>query len=637
MPNHHHYALPVGHLLHQNYRIQRVLGSGAFGITYLVQHLHLNPSFVIKEYLPEFAIRQAEQVLPLHSDKAALFNWGLENFFEEAKLLNNLEHPNIIKVSDLFTENGTAYFVMPYVGGQTLLEWIGSHSTPTVADLSAIALPLLDGLQYIHERGLLHRDIKPANILLAADGKPILIDFGSARFHVNQHKPMTKLYTPNFAPIEQLSQPSHEYTAALDIYSLSGCLYQMITGELPHDAHQRLLQDTQTKLSQNPSYLRLYPAYWLEAIDKGLSVNAADRFQAASEMKAALQPPKLATDSLKNTSPPTHFLHQTQTTNQTTDSPPRKKTTPPPKAPKATPPSSSKAKKGCMGVLMSLVVGMGMLVGAGLGLSKLWAHFKQPPVDKPYRGTIEFTLGKNQATFTGWLKNGMAEDNTSTGVLKLSDGTTCTISMSNNQRHGEGKCVYPKGSQYEGAWKNDVRFGYGKLTLPESSPILSYEGGFVNNKLSGKGTMKYRNGAVFVGEFANDDIKNNGKGEITGMMGMGSRCVGTFSRTKAKCQFKQGKSIVQYEGGHANGLWSGKGEIVTIDNGEETTRYQAQFKNGDVVGEMTSKSSKKTSQAQTHQDNNPDNPPHQPIISDETEDKPSPTPSPTAKDVDNLF
>ena len=108
----------------------------------------------------------------------------------------------------------------------------------------------------------------------------------------------------------------------------------------------------------------------------------------------------------------------------------------------------------------------------------------------------------------------MAQDNTGNATLKFDDGTECKVGMLNNERNGMGKCSYPKGSMYDGSWKNDMKHGYGKYIPAESSPIASYEGGFVRDKLSGKGMMKYKNNAVYVGEFANDNIKINSKGEI---------------------------------------------------------------------------------------------------------------------------
>lgn len=631
----HRYALPMGEVLHNVYRIQQVLGAGAFGITYLVEHINLHSPSVIKEYFPEFAIRQDGQVQPPNADHAELFNWGLSRFFQEAQTLNKLNHPNIVKVSDLFKENGTAYFVMPYMGSRTLLNWIESHSTPSVADLETVFLPILDGLHYIHERNLLHRDIKPANILLQEDNTPVLIDFGSARFVLDSASPMTRTLTPNFAPIEQYGHKSEQYTPALDIYSFAACLYQAITRSLPEAAPDRIPHDTQMKLADNAAYRQLYPVNWLAAIDKGLNVYANERFQAALSMKEAFVNPHTVSSPLP--------LHTTvMDAPETTQMPPQPHTTeytPPPSQAKPTPKSKPEPKikptaqtksSGSLKKLFGRVVMLGIFGAVGLGaypFVKTW--LSKPPVDKPYRSTVELTLGKRKVQYTGWLLNGVAEDNTGTAQLKFDDGTTCTVGMSNNKRHGTGTCVYPKGSVYEGAWKDDMKHGYGKYTPTKTSPILTYEGGFVQGKFSGKGMMKYKNGAVFVGEFAKDNIKTNGKGEMTGMLGMNARCEGTFTATYANCQFKQGNSVIKFKGEHKNGLWHGKGELITLDNNIQTDHYRGVFRNGDMV--KVNKSAPEPSEADT--------PPE--TIEEVTADTPPPAETPVQQNnkdnVNNLF
>lgn len=589
----HRYALSSGSLLHGVYRIQRVLGSGTFGITYLAQHVNLGSRSVIKEYLPEFAVRDNGRVTPPQADKTEVFNWGLNSFFQEAKILHGLNHTNIVKVSDLFEENGTAYFVMPYMGSNTFLDWIASHSTPTTDELNAIFLPILDGLSYIHARDLLHRDIKPANILLTADGTPVLIDFGSARFAINSNRPQTNLLTPNFAPIEQYGTRTTHYKPSLDIYSLSASLYQAITGKLVEAAPDRLQQDLQPKLAHNPSYRHLYPHYFLDAIDKGLSVQPENRFQTALDMKRALsgQNQPSTTTSTTTVVPPRTQVVSPQTQMVSPATPPKTK---PQKQHK--PPShsthqtrfslSGSLKK--MGIWIKRLISLSIISGVALWSYphiKDWLQYFNKSSGKPYHGTAELKLKGKTVVYTGWLQNGVAQDNTGNATLKFDDGTECKVGMLNNERNGMGKCSYPKGSMYDGSWKNDMKHGYGKYIPAESSPIASYEGGFVRDKLSGKGMMKYKNNAVYVGEFANDNIKINSKGEITGMLGMSVRCVGTFTYKQANCSFKQGNSIIKYKGGHKNGLWNGFGEITTFDNGEKTDSYRGTFRNGDLIGE----------------------------------------------------
>jgi predicted Ser/Thr protein kinase len=272
-------SLPVGSELH-GYLVDRVLGSGAFGITYLVRHRHLDTLHVIKEYLPDCAMREHSRstVSPKSSSDKDLFDWGLKSFYKEAQLLHQLSHPHIVKVTDLFEANGTAYFVMPYLRGYTLHVWMKNNPSPSQDELETIFVPLLEGLKYIHEKGLLHRDVKPENIYITDNSNPILIDFGSARMAVGQKsKALTQILTPHFAPIEQYASKGI-YTPAMDLYGFAGCMYQAITGELPEEAPNRLVDDEQPRLVGS-EYEKRYAGHFLQAIDKSLSVHAGDRHQ----------------------------------------------------------------------------------------------------------------------------------------------------------------------------------------------------------------------------------------------------------------------------------------------------------------------------------------------------------------------
>lgn len=281
-------ALTEGTILHA-YKIKSELGSGAFGITYLAEHTLLHTLHVIKEYLPESALRDraTSTVTPKSHQEEDLFNWGMTSFFNEARILNQLSHPNIVKVSDLFEANGTAYFVMPYLKGITLHEWIKSNKNPNQQQLEQLFVPILEGLKYIHERNLPHRDIKPENIYITDNGNPVLIDFGAARLAIgNKSKALTQVLTPHFAPWEQYRSKG-DFTSALDLYSLAGCMYQAIAQKLPEEAPNRLEDDPQPKLAGGEHEGR-FDSGFLQAVDTALNVWAKDRFQNAFDLQKAL-------------------------------------------------------------------------------------------------------------------------------------------------------------------------------------------------------------------------------------------------------------------------------------------------------------------------------------------------------------
>ncbi|OQW93073.1 MAG: hypothetical protein BWK79_13070, partial [Beggiatoa sp. IS2] len=238
----HRNILPEGFLL-QEYQIKSVLGKpGGFGITYLAKDTNLDQFVAVKEYLPtEFAIREGRSTVCIRSvsDKEA-FEWGLKRFTEEAQVLARFKHPNIIWVLRFFRENGTAYMVMEYQEGENLAEYLKRLKILPEGDLLAIILPLLDGLEAIHQAGLLHRDIKPNNIYIRKDKTPVLLDFGSARDAIGQtSKTITSIVSPGYAPLEQYDNDIGEHGPWTDIYALGAVMYCAIAGEAPPASTRR--------------------------------------------------------------------------------------------------------------------------------------------------------------------------------------------------------------------------------------------------------------------------------------------------------------------------------------------------------------------------------------------------------------
>ncbi len=181
-------ALPLNSNL-QEYRLEAVLGAGGFGMTYLGWDTHLEKHVAIKEYLPgDVAVRALDgSVVPVTTEQEADYQWGLERFIKEARTLAKFSHPNIVRVNRFFEANGTSYMVMDYQAGESLNQHLKRAPMPDEATLKNILLPILDGLQAVHEAGFMHRDIKPSNVFLREDGAPVLIDFGSSRLLVRAH------------------------------------------------------------------------------------------------------------------------------------------------------------------------------------------------------------------------------------------------------------------------------------------------------------------------------------------------------------------------------------------------------------------------------------------------------------------
>ncbi len=266
------------------YKVERILGEGSFGITYLARDGNLGRLVAIKEFLPaQFAERaEDDSVRPLSEDHEEPFRWGLERFINEAQTLAHFQHPTIVHVYAVFEANGTAYMVMQYEEGRTLQALLRQQKTLDEAELIALLGPLLNGLDVVHRAGFVHRDIKPDNIILREDGNPVLIDFGSARQSLEQRtQPLTILISPGYTPLEQYSSNPDDQGPWTDIYSLAATLYRCVTGETPANAIER--SDSVRRLNRDslPPAAEVakgrYAEQLLAAIDHGLAFSASER------------------------------------------------------------------------------------------------------------------------------------------------------------------------------------------------------------------------------------------------------------------------------------------------------------------------------------------------------------------------
>jgi len=282
----HNKALPQGTILRE-WRLEEVLGAGGFGIVYRGKGVYFGEDVAIKEYFPSAISdrREGNTVAPNDSDSEEIYELGRRKFLEEAKVLWNLSrpqrHPNIVSVRSLFEIHGTAYMVMDFESGTSLSEMLHKKQTFDEKSLLAVIRPVAEGLNRAHQDGVLHRDIKPANILINQAGKPVLIDFGSARFESGQAtNTKVTFYTPPYAAIEQYVKtfPQGPWT---DIYALGVVLYQCITGEKPPEVLERLHGGLGQALSA-----REWPGYsssFVRAVDAAMAIRPQERPQSISD------------------------------------------------------------------------------------------------------------------------------------------------------------------------------------------------------------------------------------------------------------------------------------------------------------------------------------------------------------------
>ena len=234
-------VLPPGMRI-EEFEIERALQSGGFGVTYLARDRSLERRVAIKEYLPrEWGGRRADgSVGPRSSSHAKDYQWGLTRFLEEARTLARLDHPRIVRVHRVIEAWGTAYMVMEYVEGRNLEEALKAEGPWPEARVRGLLDSLLPGLAQVHAAGLIHRDVKPANVMLRADGTPVLIDFGAARYAAGAHShSLTSVLTPGYAPHEQY-QTSGKQGAWTDVYALGAVAYRALSGRAPAEATERV-------------------------------------------------------------------------------------------------------------------------------------------------------------------------------------------------------------------------------------------------------------------------------------------------------------------------------------------------------------------------------------------------------------
>ena len=230
------------------YVIQKVLGQGGFGITYLgIDKLYGN-KVAIKEYYPQkIAMRKAqyEDVVTVTSiEEKNNYNKGKKRFLDEAQVMARFnKNEGIVKILDFFEANNTASIVMEYLEGITLKQYLGKYGVIQFRNLIEMMLPLLEALIEIHSQGLIHRDISPDNIMVQHNGKLKLMDFGAARDYTESgNKSLTVILKPGYAPPEQY-QTHGVQGPWTDIYALCATIYKCLTGITPPDAIARVMDD----------------------------------------------------------------------------------------------------------------------------------------------------------------------------------------------------------------------------------------------------------------------------------------------------------------------------------------------------------------------------------------------------------
>ncbi len=290
-------ALSPGTLVHNRYRIEKVLGEGGFGVTYKVRDNKENRISALKEYFPmEIAYRKpgTMKITPTVGSESAYTRF-LKDFINEAQLIYNFRnHPNIVSVYHLFEENNTAYYAMEYIEGSDLSDiLIKKGKRMSWDDLRPIVAQVITALRQAHKKGVIHCDISPDNIFVMKSGQVKLIDFGAAKRTMNTQASVV-LLKRSYAPLEQMSANGN-IGPWTDIFALAVTIFQAVVGELPPPAVDRAACDNTVW----PTERGIQEPFrgWEEALQRGMELHYEHRFQSVEEFWSALSGGQTLPDS----------------------------------------------------------------------------------------------------------------------------------------------------------------------------------------------------------------------------------------------------------------------------------------------------------------------------------------------------
>lgn len=528
-------ALPEGIILHgeaYDYKITSVLGQGTFGITYRAKvemrgalgTLDSNMYVAIKEFfMKEVNGRDNTSVTSGSTSRDGLFEYYREKFEREARNLSTLQHKNIVRVLESFQANGTVYYAMEYISGQSLDSVIikSPHHCLDAATALGYTQQLGSALSFMHSKGMLHLDVKPANAMVKDDGTVVLIDFGLSKQYAANGEPesSTKVGagTPGYAPLEQASyREGKGFPTMMDVYALGGTLYKMLTGQRPPEASEILNDGFPIgEMKQHG-----VPPQVAACVRKAMAPLKKDRYKTIDQLLGALAQCSMQGGSYDELNEATTIAEVDVIGVVKPQPTPQPKVTPQPK-PQVTPqpkdvpvPSSSIDEEEKKSNKSKMVIGAVVAVAAIIAFNAVPRGGKTTG-EKTAPDTIE-TVETHEITDTvsvvcadgtkGWWM-GTVNDNdepAGKGVFYYRDDdkdgrSKYQGSMFHGKREDSSKATltYRNGNCYEGTFLNDM-FKEGTLWMPNDG--LAYVGTFYNKNDFDTGTLYRMTGDRKLGE-----------------------------------------------------------------------------------------------------------------------------------------
>lgn len=298
--------LQVGTILHGTYKIESYLASGGFGNTYLAKNIEFDETYAIKEFFVKGVCQRdgnSTTISVSNAENINSFEQQREKFKKEARRLRSISNPHIVKVYDLFEENGTAYYVMDYVDGENLSARLKRTNAPLAeSEVRNYLNQILDGLEAIHNEGMFHLDIKPANIMVDSHNVVKLIDFGASKQQstVGGATMSTGIsYTNGYAPSEQMAQSYDKFGPWTDFYALGATMYKLLTNQDPPSVSDLSEDETEDKHlalpMPNVSEEMKKLVVWM------MQVNRLKRPKNVGEIRRILQQSSVATSNNEET------------------------------------------------------------------------------------------------------------------------------------------------------------------------------------------------------------------------------------------------------------------------------------------------------------------------------------------------
>lgn len=451
------------------YRIERHLASGGFGNTYEVTNVEFEERMALKEFFMKGISERSNNNMTVGvSNRLNIgqFEAQKDKFKKEARRLRKLHNPHIVQVHDLFEENGTAYYAMDFVDGESLSKRLKRTNTPlSEAEALGVFNQLLDALETVHAQGIWHLDLKPGNIMVDSKGQARLIDFGASKqMSATEGYTTTTTamcYTPGYAPTEQIDQKMELIGPWTDLYALGATLYNLLTCNQPPTVSD-MQEDDAFSYPKPVSAKTRHLVRWM------MTPKRQRRPQSVAEIR--------------------HFLKKpfdepaTGGNGEETVYKPRKQPAQPQPSQVATSKPSNTTKWVGIGVAATLAAGL-----------LLFFLFKSPSGDA------------------------IVPDATASAVEQAEKEVTAQTVTNRYFKSSLGVCSYTGPVD-----DDDIPHGTGEATFTDGR---LYKGPFVHGKMEGDNAFfRYDNGDTFEGSFANNGFA---EGRYT-MKDDGSYFVGTF-------------------------------------------------------------------------------------------------------------